>query len=254
MQKKIILLLAIAAITFTSTVYSRDLESVKLNFLKEDYKSAIAEGEKILAGSKDFQGCDKLYYLMGLSYLKTGNYLRASDIFEIIIKEFPDTRLKEEARLSLGDTYFYMGDYAKAKSYYLRLLENSPHARLRPALYYRLSQIDLKGGDTLSAKEYLAKIKQEYPLSPEIRINSGLFSSVEIYYTVQVGSFSSSLNATNLMRKLIQQGYLAYVEELKAEDSRAAYRVRIGKFSLRQQALDLESKLAQEGYPTKIFP
>jgi tetratricopeptide (TPR) repeat protein len=147
-----------------------------------------------------------------------------------------------------------MGDYAKAKSYYQRLLEEKTSSRLRPALYYRLSQIDLKGGNTLSAKEYLAKIKQEYPLSPEIRIDKDLFSSPEIYYTVQVGSFSNSLNANNLMQKLIQQGYPAYVEELRAQDSRVAYRVRIGKFNLRQQALDLENKLAQEGYPTKIFP
>lgn len=254
MPKKIIFSLFIALFFSSGLGYCRDLEAVRLNFLKGDYKSAIAEGEKILAGERFFVGCDKLYYLMGLSYLKEGNYLRASDIFEIIIKEFPGSRFKEEAELSLGDAYFYMGNYAKARSYYRGLLDKNPRTRLGAAAYYRLSQVALKEGNTIEAKEYLSKLKQEYPLSPEVKAGAELLSSPDIYYTVQVGSFSSSLNATNLMQKLIQQGYPAYVEELKSGASKSAYRVRIGKFSLREQAQELENRLSQEGYPTKIFP
>jgi len=54
---------------------------------------------------------DELYYLLSLSYLKDGNYLRASDIFEIILREFKGSRFKEDALLALGDTYFLRGDY-----------------------------------------------------------------------------------------------------------------------------------------------
>ena len=254
MQRRIALILAAFLFFVSRDGYCRDLDAVRLNFLSGDYKAAIVEGERALAGSKDFQGCDRLYYLMGLSYLKTGNYLRASDIFEIIISEFPESRIKAESILGLADAYLYLGDYAKARNYYRGLLAEKSGVNLRPALYYRLSQIDLKEGNTASAKEYLAKLKQEHPLSPEIRLDNSLFSSPEIYYTVQVGSFSSASNANNLVRKLTQQGYPAYLEELKTADSRIAYRVRVGKFSLRQQAEALESKLSQEGYPTKIFP
>jgi tetratricopeptide (TPR) repeat protein len=254
MPKKIISLLAVTVLILSGAGYCRDMEAVKSHFLSGDYKSAIAEGEKTLAGGKLFSGCDELYYLMGLSYFKEGNYLRASDIFEIIIKEFPGSSFKEEAELSLGDTYFYMVNYAKARSCYRGLLDKNPRTRLGAAAYYRLSQVALKEGNTMEAKEYLNKLKQEYPLSPEVKSGAELLSSPDIYYTVQVGSFSSSLNAANLVQKLIQQGYPAYVEELKREDSGIAYRVRVGKFNLRQQALDLENKLAQEGYPTKIFP
>jgi tetratricopeptide (TPR) repeat protein len=254
MPKKIVPLLAVAVFILSGAGYCRDLEAVKFYFLNGDYKSAIVEGEKILAGGKFFSGCDELYYLMGLSYFKEGNYLRASDIFEIIIKEFPGSHFKEEAELSLGDVYFYMGNYAKARSYYSGLLDKNPRTRLGAAAYYRLSQVALKEGNTIEAKEYLNKLKQEYPLSPEVKAGAELLSSPDIYYTVQVGSFSSSLNANNLMQKLIQQGYPAYVEELKVEGSKSAYRVRISKFSLRKQAQELENRLSQEGYPTKIFP
>jgi len=254
MSKKIIPLLVMAVLIFSCPSYCRDLETVKLYFLRGDYKSAIAEGEKTLAGKRNFEGCDELYYLMGLSYLKEGNYLRASDIFEIVIKEFGDSPLIEEAWLGLGDTYFCLGDYVKAKSCYQQLLEKSPRTKLRAAVYYRIGQIGLKEGNTALAKEYLAKLKQEYLLSPEARLNKEFLSSADIYYTVQVGSFSNSLNATNLTQKLIQQGYPAYVQELQVDGAKLVYRVRVGKFSLRQEALDLENKLAQEGYPTKIFP
>ena len=253
-MRKIILFAALAIAVFCGNVYSRDLDAVKLNFLKGDYKAAILEGEKILACSKNFAGCDELYYFMGLSYLKDGNFLRASDIFEIIIKEFPESHFKEKAKLGLGDAYFYLGDHTKAKGFYMELVNANPGAGLKPSLYYRLSQVGLKEGDNAFAKEYLDKLKHEYPLSPEAKADNELLSSPEIYYTVQVGSFSNSSNASNLTQKLTRDGYPAYLEELKVDDAKTTYRVRVGKFNMRQQAEDLEKKLSQEGYPTKIFP
>lgn len=252
-MRKITLCLLSGVLLFCSLAYCRDIEGVKLNFLKGDYKSAILEGEKILGSSKDFAGCDELYYFMGLSYLKDGNALRATDIFEIIINEFPESRFREASRLSLGDAYLSLRDLAKAEKAYEGLLGDSPSAKSKPALYYRLAQVGFKKGDNALAKEYLDKLKKEFPLSPEARADNEFISSAGIYYTVQVGSFSSSSNAGNLMQKLIREGYPAYTEELK-EGLKVSYRVRVGKFDKREEAADLENKLTQSGYPTRIFP
>ncbi len=43
--------------------------------------------------------------------MKTGNYLRAADIFEIIGSEFKKSLLRGETTLALGDTFFLRGDY-----------------------------------------------------------------------------------------------------------------------------------------------
>lgn len=237
---------------FFTNIYALNLEKPKVYFLKGEYDAVISECEKILAGASYSQELDALYYLLGLSYLKSGNYLRASDIFEIILKEFKDSNFRERALLGLGDAYFLKGDFDKAKVYYEELSKNSPQTKLQPALYYRLSQVGFKMGNIQEAKIYLDKLKQEYPLNIETRLDNDL-SSQDLYYTVQVGSFSNGINARNLTQKLKNKGYPAYIEEVSSQ-GKIIYRVRVGKLKARQEAEALENKLKYEGYPTKLYP
>ncbi len=251
-KSKIITLLFI--LTFITNSYAFNLSKIKTYVLSGDYKAAITEGEKILASSGYSEQLDELYYILGLSYLKDGNYLRASDIFEIILKEFPKSTFKVEAKLGLGDSYFLRGDFEQAKNRYNDLL----NSKYKAAVYYRLSQIELKQGNSEAAKEYLAKIKNDAPLNPEVRLNKDLYvvksKDLGIFYTVQVGSFANETNAVNLTQKLTQGGYAAYLEESVSPAGDKAYKVRVGKLYSRQEAEALEKKLSQEGHPTKIFP
>ncbi|MFA5089736.1 MAG: SPOR domain-containing protein [Candidatus Omnitrophota bacterium] len=236
-----------------SFVYSApDLEKLKAYFLAGDYNAAIVEGEKMMAlsgGSAVY--LDELYYILGLSYMKTGNYLRASDIFEIIIKEFPSSRFRQEAGIGAGDSYFLMQDYSKAEKCYNQVSEKNTPDSLLNLVYYRLGQCALKKGETEKAKEYLDKVNPDYPVSPEMKLNEE--RRVLVYYTVQVGSFSNFANANNLSKRLTQKGYQAYIEEIKTEN-RHIYKVRVGKLKTRQEAVELEGKLQAEGYPTRIIP
>jgi len=242
---------------FTLNCYALNLESVKINFLSGDYESAILEGEKILAGAGQAAGLDELYYFLGLSYLKDGNYLRASDIFEIILSEYKDSAFNEDALLGLGDTYFLRADYDKAEEYYNKLVNSNPRTKLKAQVYYRLSQIGFKKGDTQQAKEYLDKLKNNFSLNLEAKMNQDLppisESALGFYYTVQVGAFSKKANAQNLTQKLINLGYPAFIDEMASAD-KGTYRVRVGKLKMRQEAVELEKKLSQKGYPTKICP
>lgn len=236
-----------------TNAYAFSLDKAKVYFLNGDYNTCINECEKILASPGYSREVDGLYYLLGLSYLKEENYLRASDIFEIILKEFKDSAFRDDALLGLGDTYFLIGDYDKAESKYKDLIDGNRHTKLRATVYYRLSQIGFKKGNTQEAKEYLDKLKREFPLNLEAKLNRDLGSISDFYYTVQVGSFSNSINAQNLKQKLIQQGYPAYIEEASSQD-KIIYRVKVGKLRLRKEAESLENKLSQQGYPTKICP
>lgn len=252
MFKKIILFIAL--LMLASNAYCLDIDKVKIYFLNGDYKSAVSEGEKALTKSTVHSAdLDELYYILGLSYLKDGNYLRACDIFEIILGEFKESRLKDEAKLSLGDTYFLKGDYDKAQAHYSELIESNPRTKLKALLYYRLSQVVLKKGNTQQAKEYLDKLKEYSPSSPEINLDKDLLGISDIYYTVQVGSFVNYVNARNLRDKLIGKGFDAYLEEINTNGAKT-YRVRAGKLKSRQDAIQLEHRLSSEGYPTKIIP
>jgi len=237
--------------------YCLDLDKAKVYFLKGDYKAGIVECEKLMAKSTHSKDDDELYYILGLGYLKDGNLLRASDIFEIILKEFKESPFKEEALLGMGDSYLLGGDFQKAQGYYEDLIKINPRTKLLAQLYFRLSQAGFKKGDIRQGKEYLDKLKRGFPLSPELKLEADLpiFQDgvSEIYYTVQVGSFSKSANAKNLMQALTKKGYAAYLEEVNSPGG-TSYKVRVGKSRFRQEAQDIERKLAQEGYPTKIFP
>lgn len=260
MQRKIVnfILLFILAL-FISQGYCLNLDKVKFYFLSGNYENSIKEGEKVLAAAvSDSDDLDELYYILGLSYLKDGNYLRASDVFEIIIKEFKDSSFQDEAVIGLADTYFLRGDFIKAEELYKEALGRNPDTKFKAQLFYRLSEVALKQGDSDKARVYLDKLK-DFPLNPETKFNLDspitLKSNTEgLYYAVQVGSFSNQINAKNLAQKLTAKGYPAYIEEAPPGHAERSYRVRVGKFSLRQEALDLEKRLSREGYPTKIYP
>ncbi|MCM8795233.1 MAG: tetratricopeptide repeat protein [Candidatus Omnitrophica bacterium] len=257
--KKISFVLCVLCVLCLEETYALNLGKLKVDFLNGDYQSAISTGEKILSNANSTsEGLDELYYLLGLSYLKEGNFLRAEDIFEIILKEFKTTKFKDEAMLGLGDVYFLKGNLDKAQATYKELISKNPDSALKPQVYYRLSQIAFKKADLLTGKEYLDKLKKEFPQNIELQINSDISSltdyPVDLYYTVQVGSFSRSLNAQNLKQKLINLGYPAYIEEISCNKTEKRYRVRVGRLKTRAEAVDLANKLIQEGYPTKIYP
>jgi len=243
---------------FVCHAVASDLDSIKIYYMKGDYKSAIVEGERALSKSGSSDGLDGLYYILGLSYLKDGNYLRASDIFEIILNEFKESKFKEEAKLGLGDVSYLRGDLDKAQSYYESILDANPHTKLRAKIYYRLSSVAFKKGDTEKGKLYGDKLSAGFPANSEGIAADEMLPAVpkpaEFFYTVQVGSFSNSRNAHNLCAILVRKGYSAFVEDGLSARSAKVYKVKVGRLKTRREALDLEKKLVREGYPTKVLP
>jgi tetratricopeptide (TPR) repeat protein len=245
--------LCIFHFAFVYNAYPLNLDKIKTDFLRGDYQQAISEGEKALAASCH---SDELYYFLGLCYMKEGNYLRASDIFEIILAEFTRSSFKEQALIGLGDTYFLRADFKKARQYYQEFLKSYPGSKFRASVLYRLSTIGFKEGDTQEASQALEKISLEFPFNPELRQNKDLCwqrNTAGFYYSVQVGSFANYANADNLRKKLVNQGYDVHIEEAENQGNKA-YRIKVGRLKSRQEAMRLSDKLAQGGYPTKICP
>ncbi len=243
---------ALFVLSFVLPCFAINLDSVKVAFVKGDYKEAITEGEKVMAGAKGGKDLDELYYILGLCYLKDGNYLRAGDIFEIILGEFKQSKFRNEAKLGLGDSCFFRGDYEKAKKEYENLLHNKDAQKLQALVYERLSECALKTGDARSADDYRKMLNGNFPLNIEPKVDLSL-SKYDGGYSVQVGSFSSSINARNLKQKLVDKGYSVFVEE-GYSDGKMISRVKVGSFSTRQAAAAAERRLSRDGYSTKICP
>jgi tetratricopeptide (TPR) repeat protein len=210
---------------FTHSISAMNSDKIKVYFLAQNYAAAIKEGEGLVVRDEITL---ELYYYLGLSYLKIGNYQRASDCFRSVINNQSDNKLKEAAMLGLADSYFLNGDYVNAEGVYNDLLKN-PKTKLKEQVLQRLNDMPTKSGDSLQ---------------PNL---------ADLNYSVQVGSFSSMNNALNLTNKLKNRGYSAYIV-ISQKLSGKAYQVRVGKLRLRSQAEELSKKLSRDGYPVKVCP
>ena len=95
----------------------------------------------------------------------------------------------------------------------------------------------------------IANVKLEVISSPSSRKNS-YFKPI---YTVQVGSFSSKINASAVKNDLnFAVSNNIRIEQVKIKGD-TYYRVRIGMFSKRSQAEKLKRKLRNYGYSGKVI-
>lgn len=94
-----------------------------------------------------------------------------------------------------------------------------------------------------------ARVKVEVLSTPSKRSTS-LFKAL---YTVQVGSFSSRINAESVKKDInkVASDY-ARIEPIEFKGN-TYYRVRVGMFSKRSEAEDLSRQLKRHGYRGTIF-
>ncbi len=250
---KTVLILVFFLPVFLTAAYALNLDNLRNYFLNGEYKVCLTEGEKILAQAASSKDLEELYYILGLCYLKEGNYLRASDIFEIILQEFRNGKFKEEAKLGLGDTYFARRDYGKAESVYQEILKNNSHTKLKPALYYRLSQLGKKTSNSGKEQEYFLKLKSEFPDSPEALAGKEFF--LETAKAPEIASVPKTANPPEAPEVLVQPASpvipksSSTVEEVIIS---SVYSIQVGAFSSLENAKSLTLKLKGDGYSSYV--
>lgn len=248
-----LLLLAAYFLAFRlPVVFALDLDKTEVFFLNEDYQAAIKEAESLLVQYPDDPGLDAVYYWLGLSYLKMGNYLRAGDIFEIIINEYPRSGLVDLSYISSGDSYFLIGDFKKAEERYKYILNAGGKFDLKPGVYLKLIQIARKKGEWDSAGNYLETLSRDYPDSLEARLSRELRQE-DSFFSVQAGAFLQKSNAESLIAELKNKGISGYLA-VESNGAKMLYKVRSGKFASRAQAAALDKKLKELGYSSRVYP
>ncbi|MDD5409201.1 MAG: tetratricopeptide repeat protein [Candidatus Omnitrophica bacterium] len=228
------------------------MDNIKADFLQGNYRRVILEAQA-QAERFNIQGTDELVYLLGLSYLKENKLEQAQECFRRILNN-PISKFKEQSAMASADTYLIKGQFQEAEGIYNKLLEDNPNTRLKAAIFYRLSQSNYRKGNNEQSSEYLAKLKRDFPLSLELKPSKGIPASIPLVneaggFSVQVGFFVKNLNAVNFKDKLLAMGYPAYVEA-----SSEGYRVKVGRFKTQTEALDTENRLSREGFSTKLCP
>ncbi len=257
-MKKIIFIIILSVVCSLSSVIclrAQDLTEAETQYLRGDYNQAAQTLEKILAQDVDKESSAKVYYLLGLSYLKEKNYLRASDCFDIIVKEYRNSNFAQSALIKLIDIDLLRGDCKKVQESCQTFLNRYPYSDNTSAIISRQYQAYLECGDAQQAQAVLTKLKTAYPESLQIKaLSEKKEVEVKDYFSIQIGYFKEQKNAQNVSALLKQKGFESFIEESKDENSDLFFRVKVGKFKTKEEAILVEKQLKQEGYSTTISP
>lgn len=287
-----ILCAACIVLAFQTGVHAMNLDGVKRHFLAGEWKTGIREGEALLAKAKrNSAGLDELYYYLALCYLKDGNYLRTSDICEILLNEFPRTRFREQAHFVLIEAYDRNGNAQQALKYaqdFLKKYPDSVHrkdvktrqARLKARQAVEPAAVVVAPSPTISAPmPAMPASVAAAPVPAAVAVESAVHvppaprqEDIDIVlapgirqqaaaqpaeqgrqFWVQVGAFSSNKNAGNLAKKLRAVSYKASVIK-STLNNRDVFKVRVGPYYSKDDVDSVSVKLSRQGYSTKIIP
>ena len=183
---------------------THDAAYVDKLFLEGRYEKAMEEAGKLIdagAGRKD-----ELYYLKGLSELKTNRFNRARQSFEYILSRYPGSKTAFDAAVGVGDTYFLEGNSESAVKAYNEVLKKFP-----------------RDSNIVIARQRIENCRAK----PCFNITPGMIPKGESrdIAAVQMGCFKNKKNAERLCRKLAAEGRKSYVEMPEGGDR--LYRVKV---------------------------
>ncbi|MDD5656156.1 MAG: tetratricopeptide repeat protein [Elusimicrobia bacterium] len=111
---------------------------------------------------KQVKTADAQYYL-GKTYLLSKRAYLAAAAFENLIRDYPDSELKEEAQFFIGDSFFLAEDYEGAISKYQKFLSLYPESPLRVSAMFRIGSSFFQQKDFVQARANFQSVLDRYP-------------------------------------------------------------------------------------------
>ncbi|MBI4676005.1 MAG: tetratricopeptide repeat protein [Elusimicrobia bacterium] len=122
---------------------------------KGDYSNA----EKAL---KRVKTAEAQFYL-GKTYLLSKRAFLAAAAFEQLIRDYPESDLKEEAQFFIGDSFFLAEDFAGAISKYQKFIQLYPESPLRVSALFRIGSSYFQKKDYVEARAHFQSVLDRYP-------------------------------------------------------------------------------------------
>ena len=188
----------------------------------------------------------------GVIYIKalmTQDGKTSINIYNDIIKKYPDTRYGPYAAMKIGEYFYARGLYTQAS----RLLKNIPIKYPRFADIQRATNLMINSfnaiGEADSARYYGLIIKSMFPkvdigiddlneknkpLSQVFEFNKKRRADLGPY-VVQMGAFSTQENARRLKFQISQLGYDVSVNNIESNGKRL-FAVRVNRYKTKKQA------------------
>lgn len=122
---------------------------------KGDYENA----ERAL---KQVHTAEAQYYL-GKTYLLSKRAYLAAAAFENLLRDYPNSDLKEEAQFFIGDSFFLAEDYDGAIAKYQKFISLYPDSPLRVSATFRIGSSYFQKKDYVQARANFDAVLDRYP-------------------------------------------------------------------------------------------
>ena len=123
------------------------------------HKGDYANAEKALKRVKT----PEAQFYLGKTFLLSRRAFLAAAAFENLIRDYPDSDLKEEAQFFIGDSFFLAEDYAGAISKYQRFISLYPESPLRVSALFRIGSSYFQKKDYVEARANFQAVLDRYP-------------------------------------------------------------------------------------------
>jgi cell division septation protein DedD len=227
-------------------------DRVEKLFLEGRYERAAAEAAGLIDAKSSRR--DELYYLKGLSELKSNRTARARETFEALIEKYPQSKRALDARIAMGDSYFIEGDADRAVKAYNDVLERYAGGEHKTAVYYKLGTCYSSMGAKDKARDYFEKAKAASPLSFEARMapDVGAVTVKAQEKPIVKANFTPAKASALPPKAAVKTESATGIVKPAAVETKKYFSVQVGSFNSRKNAERLNRKLSAKGYKSRM--
>jgi tetratricopeptide (TPR) repeat protein len=228
-------------------------EKIQEAYLMASYEEVVRLGDQYLDRYKGVRNADQVFHTVALAHLELKSYSKARQRLFSLRSLFPRSPMGDQVGISLGQSFFLEGRVDEAVQVWQNSLAAFPESQYRVIYLERLAHGFEKQGRFDEARAYLERIATDYPKGFYAREAQERLERGDLFFTVQVGSFSDKKNAQILVNELKDFGMASHLSISKS-GLRTFHRVRIGQYDTKREAEQVASRLRKKGYLTKIYP
>ncbi|MCH8524880.1 MAG: tetratricopeptide repeat protein [Balneolales bacterium] len=134
-------------------------------FAMRQYREAIRYYEKAIGVNP---GADYALYQVANSYYRLEQTFEAVQAFRRLLRQFPDSRLREQAMYNIGYIFFLNGNYTQAIEEFQRLIRQYRGSNWAARAQYNIGDAFFNAGEFERAIEAYQAVLDNYPRSPLI--------------------------------------------------------------------------------------
>lgn len=210
-------------------------------FRLKDYESALIELSHPVVTNLPPEKQAEAFYMLGNSFFRTGDYLKAQQTFETILSRFSGLSFEREIRYSLAWSYFQQKKYYDAYKLFSLLSEGKDTISVKSA-YWKGESQRYAGNDTEALKTYEDFLRR-FPndaMAQGVQYQIGL-----IYFNNKQYDRANTflLNASSTKNVSLRGRIFTVLGEL--EIFRKKYQLAIKYFTTVLEIPEIESELEQ---------